>query len=762
MPARGARASTLLGLVTAAIGIVVAAGWLAHVPVLTTWHPGGPNQKFLTSVLFVLTGAALTARRRAVVVPLALAVTFAAAAVLIEWSAHTSLSIDHWFVTDHTGGDFPGRPARVSGFMFLFAGTLLLLGDERDRLRRIGRRATMALLLSAALVIVLGYLFNAHEVSSRNGLLPVPTGIAVASLTAGLLAATSYEPPLSWLSDTSFLGTLARRLLPVTLVAPPLIGWLCQQGVGAHLYSSRLALLLFSAATTALLTVATVTVGSAVAQTQRARDLLANELAATFEHLPAAMSLRDTTGTFLQTNQMFERQTRFRPEDVIGKPMSEVFPADLLPWAQAEVDEVLAKASATHSEREADFGNGPRVFDVTRYPVRDGHGTVIGVGTFTLDITDRKRAEEAAASAAARVEAFLEAAPDAIVVVDDHGVIQYANPQLEAMLGYSSAEVVGRSVDILVPDAVRHHHHALREQYAQHPVARPMGGMDLTARHRDGHEVAVEISLGPARTPEGNWTLAAIRDVTTRRAADEIIRVAEARFREELDLAERIQRRLMPTDLPQPPGWDLAVSFTPASHVGGDFYDCWMPDQDLRVVVADVMGKGVSAALVGSGFRVTVNSALSAAEPAEAVRRVAHDMSADLTHTGRFVTCFAARIDTTAGQVNWVDAGHGLAFVLRTEGGHSWLRGTDLPVGVLPDSSWAEHTSALAPGDMLVVVSDGLVDHFQSADALMAKVDGWAGSSARSVLDALVDGLGEPSDDVTAFAIRRELTDATM
>lgn len=750
------RASSTFGLAASVVAAVATAGRLADIDVLAAWRPGEHGIFFLTGVLLTLGGASLAVRRRRVAVVIAAVAAVGSAAVLLEWYAGVDLGIDRWVVHDHMLVPHAGRPTRITMAGLFLASALVLLGDGRDRLRTAVRRIMLSLLLFATLVVVLAYVFEAHELD-RRGTIPIPSAVAFVAITVAVLARTTYEPPLAWLWDRGTLGMLARRLLPATLLAPLVLGWLFQAGWREGLYSANLAMLLFTSATTAMLTATTVAISIAVRRAERKRDQLTNELTATFDNLPAAMSLRDRNGVFLRVNPAFAADRRMRPEDIVGKKMCDVYHRDALDWAQGQFDEVITTGEPSQSEIETDLGNGPRVFSVTRYPVRDHLDEVIGMGSFALDITERRRIEKEAASAAARVEAFLAAAPDAIIVVDETGVIRFANAQVEPMLGYTPEELVGERLAMLVPDRVRSHHHELREKYNADPTVRPMGGRGLTARHRDGHEVAVEISLGPAKTPEGNWTLAAIRDVTTRRAAEEKIRAAEARFREELDLAERIQRRLMPTELPQPDGWDLAVSFTPASHVGGDFYDCWMPDHDLRVVVADVMGKGVSAALVGSGFRVTVNSALTSQAPAEAVQRVARDMSADLTHTGRFVTCFAARIDPEEGAVHWVDAGHGLALVLRAGGGHSWLRGTDLPVGVLPEAVWTEHHSALEPGDMLVVVSDGLVDHFESADALLARLETAATTSSRSILDTLLDGLGEPSDDVTAFAIRREL-----
>jgi PAS domain S-box-containing protein len=116
-------------------------------------------------------------------------------------------------------------------------------------------------------------------------------------------------------------------------------------------------------------------------------------------------------------------------------------------------------------------------------------------------------------------EGILEAAPDAVVIVDRDGVIRIVNNQTERMFGYTRSELLGASVDILVPNALQEAHRGHRERYLQDARTRPMGiGLDLRARRKDGNEVPVEISLSPLRLPSGQpLVIAIIHDVTERR-----------------------------------------------------------------------------------------------------------------------------------------------------------------------------------------------------------------------------------------------------
>lgn len=132
---------------------------------------------------------------------------------------------------------------------------------------------------------------------------------------------------------------------------------------------------------------------------------------------------------------------------------------------------------------------------------------------------------------AADVSAFLESAPDAIVIVTREGGVLFANRQAERLFGYARGELEGQLVDVLVPARYRDQHPAHRAGFFASPHARPMGaGMELHAVRKDGTEFPAEISLGPVATPQGGVVTVAIRDVSERRRA-------EARFRGLLESA---------------------------------------------------------------------------------------------------------------------------------------------------------------------------------------------------------------------------------
>jgi PAS domain S-box-containing protein len=157
--------------------------------------------------------------------------------------------------------------------------------------------------------------------------------------------------------------------------------------------------------------------------------------------------------------------------------------------------------------------------------ITDAGGSPVSMRGTAQDITDRKKVEE-------KFKGLLEAAPDAIVIVDATGRILLVNAQTEKLFGYAREQLIGQPVEILTPERFRGEHARYRSGFFAEPKVRAMGsGLDLYGRRSDGSEFPVEISLSPLQTEEGVLVSSAIRDITERKHAEEALRASEERTR---------------------------------------------------------------------------------------------------------------------------------------------------------------------------------------------------------------------------------------
>lgn len=228
----------------------------------------------------------------------------------------------------------------------------------------------------------------------------------------------------------------------------------------------------------------------------------------------------------------------------------------------------------------------------------------------------------------------------------------------------------------------------------------------------------------------------------------------------ELSRAAEMQADLLPGDPPQIDGWEVCARCVPARQVGGDFYD-WHQTAPglLSVTVGDVMGKGISAALLMASVRAVLRAVGPYGAPASAVQTAAASLSSDLTRSGSFVTVFHAQLDLVTGRLRYVDAGHGYALLYRADGRMDKLPAQGLPIGVLDEEVYAEGEVVIEPGDMLIIYSDGLT---QALPGALGSADGAALIAGQPSAAAIAHDLitrataaGPLADDLTISVLRR-------
>ncbi|MEW5957363.1 MAG: SpoIIE family protein phosphatase [Chloroflexota bacterium] len=189
--------------------------------------------------------------------------------------------------------------------------------------------------------------------------------------------------------------------------------------------------------------------------------------------------------------------------------------------------------------------------------------------------------------------------------------------------------------------------------------------------------------------------------------------ISEERLSRELEIAAEIQKSLLPTKLPQVGGVSIAVSTTPASEVGGDFYDfITVDDRHLTLVMGDVAGKGIPAAMLTSVTRTMLRvEAMRGESPASIIQQANNVLHQDLSRADSFVTVFVATIDTFEGTLRYASAGHMPALLWRAET-HliQQLKATSPPIGIFGYQTETAPSIPINSGDTLVFYTDGITE----------------------------------------------------
>jgi phosphoserine phosphatase RsbU/P len=282
----------------------------------------------------------------------------------------------------------------------------------------------------------------------------------------------------------------------------------------------------------------------------------------------------------------------------------------------------------------------------------------------------------------------------------------------------------------------------------------------------DSPHLVREFTAGELNLVTVMANIAAIRIEHARLVEAEKARLLLAR---ELDRAAEIQRRLLPAKPPDIAGLDLAGYNTPCRTVGGDYYDFLQyPDSRVALLIGDVSGKGMGAALLMSSLQARCHVVFESAD----------DLGAQVSHLNRitaancpgncFITFCAAVLDPVNGELRYCNAGHNPPLLLHANGELVSLESTGLILGIVPNATYEEKTCHFGPGDLLLLFSDGVteaskpeVDEEFGEKRLGELLRNQQGQPAAAILDAIkaeivsFTGGAPAADDVTLVAACR-------
>jgi serine phosphatase RsbU (regulator of sigma subunit) len=236
---------------------------------------------------------------------------------------------------------------------------------------------------------------------------------------------------------------------------------------------------------------------------------------------------------------------------------------------------------------------------------------------------------------------------------------------------------------------------------------------------------------------------------------------AELTREEDLDRAQLVQRALLPRRKPAAKGFAIAAASEPGERIAGDFYDWYDCGEGFCLTVGDVVGSGVPVAIVAASVRAALRAAAPFTDPARAVEAAAHVVDDELQLLAAYTTVFHARVEPD-GRMQFVDAGHGLAFVLRERTGElERLETATLPLGLDREARSARQL-ILEDGDQFLCLSDGVFDALGGERGLLriqSILRGSvtpAGAVSRIVAAAHTAAGSAAHGDALAIVLRRE------
>jgi len=470
--------------------------------------------------------------------------------------------------------------------------------------------------------------------------------------------------------------------------------------------------------------------------------------------------IMDPDGTLIEINVLALDYCGYTREEVLDRPFWQT------PWwrgseeMRERIRDATQQAAGGDAFRETMrywLADGTeRIVDFAMHPIRDELGVIRFLHPTGIDITERERAEQ-------RFRSLVSIVTDVPWTADSHGRFEDSQPSWADYTGQAWEEYRGLGwLDAVYPED--------REQVREAWARATSSGDLFQATGRLWHAASREHRYVAARaTPvhraDGSvdeW-VGACTDVHERTVAEEALRAQEA---EEREIAVGLQRALLPGHLVSAPRLALAARYEAGSdvlEVGGDWYDAFdLPDGRIGLTVGDVVGHGLIAAAAMGQLRTALAAlAQETTSPGELLSRL--DGFLARTRTTDFATVCYAILDPETGEVEYASAGHPPMLAVSPSRETAWLDGAQSPPLTGYGAALRQNGSAtLAPGSLLILYSDGLVERRRERPGVgLARLEQAAltlgDAAVDEVCDRLVAALGLQmvrNDDVALLAVR--------
>ena len=391
--------------------------------------------------------------------------------------------------------------------------------------------------------------------------------------------------------------------------------------------------------------------------------------------------------------------------------------------------------------------------------VRDENGSKTHHQGILMDITDLKQTEEKLRKSEEKFRRIVETTGEGFLMMDENLMVLDVNDAYCRMLGFRREDLLGRSPMEWATAEFKNFMITNRERMLAREYRRFEGSLVA----KDGRVVPVLVTGNTLRDTSGLklGNVAFVTDLTEQKKA--------------LELAGQVQRSLAPGTAPRIAGFDIAGRSDPCDEVGGDYFDfLFGPEfssESLKVVVGDISGHGVDAALLMTTARALIRSrATHPGTASQIVSAMNRDLAVNMQKTSHFMTLFLMDIDPRRGSAQWVRAGHEPALIYHPDSGKfDSLVGVGLPLGIDENFSYTEYPmNRLPPGTIIVMGTDGIWEATDSAGACYGKSQfkGIIQDLARQSSEEIVNGVFTevhnytrglpPKDDITLVVIKIE------
>jgi sigma-B regulation protein RsbU (phosphoserine phosphatase) len=447
--------------------------------------------------------------------------------------------------------------------------------------------------------------------------------------------------------------------------------------------------------------------------------------------------------------QFLKEEILFR--DIVHPDDMERLGAEIQDYVEKDVEEYTQIYRVLTSDGEVRW-----VEDQTSV-VRDADGNKTHHQGIVADITARKLAEEELQKSEEKFRRIVETAGEGFILMDENLVIMDVNEAYCRMLGYAREEILGKTPLDFASEEFKQFMLTNRDDI----LSREYRVIEGESVSKEGRKIPILIHGNTLRNDTGDviGNMAFITDMTEHKKA--------------LALAAEVQKSLLPQAEPQVQGLDIAGRNISCDEIGGDYFDfLWRqeyPDAYFSVIVGDITGHGVDAALLMTAARAFLRMRASqSGSISQIVTEMNRHLSQDVLDTGRFMTLFYLTLDPQEDQIGWVRAGHDPAIIYDpARDTFEELMGNGIALGVDENFTYPEnHKTGLSEGQIIAVGTDGIWETCDQDGEMFGKerfrelIRQNSNQGARDILNAVYDELNEftkglkAEDDITLVIVK--------